>query len=193
MRRLRLDKRSIAPSQPTARCALSLVRTAWEAGSVQGAVPDLSPAPRSLGWAEPARRLKRVGPRCERGAQRLLWLQSARDAGDPEGWSLRLALKRRSSKTAIHLRGRQVWVGQVPGRDVGAGLRRILQGGLKLPGCCRASGRRGHLLLEKAAGAVLLRAAFPAPRSFYAPDFFLQSTCCWLAGSPALFFLLLSH
>ncbi|XP_031215533.1 uncharacterized protein LOC116082753 [Mastomys coucha] len=106
MRRLRLDKRSIAPSQPTARCALSLVRTAWEAGSVQGAVPDLSPAPRSLGWAEPARRLKRVGPRCERGAQRLLWLQSARDAGDPEGWSLRLALKRRSSETAIHLRGR---------------------------------------------------------------------------------------
>lgn len=70
-----------------------MVLTEWEAGSVQRAVPDLSPAPRSLGWAEPARRLKRVGPGCKRGAQRLLWLLSARDAGDPAGWSLHLALK----------------------------------------------------------------------------------------------------
>lgn len=85
----------------------------------------------------------------------------------------------RSSETAIHSRGRQVSVGQVPGRDFGACLRRNLQGRAELPGCRRASGRRGHLLLEKAAGAVLLRAAFPAPRSFYAPDSFLPSTCCW--------------
>ena len=36
-----------------------------------------------LGWAEPARWLKLVGPGCERGARWLLWLLSARDAEDP--------------------------------------------------------------------------------------------------------------
>lgn len=54
---------------------------------------DRSPAPRSRGWAEPAEQLKREGPGCERGAQRLLWLLSARDAGDPAVWSRRRALK----------------------------------------------------------------------------------------------------
>lgn len=63
-------------------------------------------------------------------------------------------------------------VGQVPRGDFGL-AEEGSPGRTELPGSGRASGRRGHLLLEKSTRVVLLGAAFPAPRFFYGPDSFL--------------------
>lgn len=142
-----------------------------------GAGPEPRLPVPGLGRARRAAEARGAGLRAGRAAVTLVTVREG--CWGPGGQEPSPRSEGRSSETAIHSRGRQVSVGQVPGRDFGACLRRNLQGRAELPGCRRASGRRGHLLLEKAAGAVLLRAAFPAPRSFYAPDSFLPSTCCW--------------
>lgn len=118
-----------------------------------------------------------MGQGCEWGARRLLWLLSARDAGDPAVWSLRRALKDAHPRQAFTFGEGKCRSDRF--RAVTSGLvEEVSPGRAEFPGSRRASGRRGHLLLEEAAGAVLLRAVFPAPRSFYAPDSFLPSTCC---------------
>lgn len=161
-----LAKRSIAPSQPTARCALSLARGGVGGGVCpRGGAGPRSPAPWSLGWAEPAGWLERVGPRCERGARWLLWLLSARDAGD-------LAVRRRPRRALTDALRRQPFTleegkwrsGRF--RAVTSGLAQERSPGRAAPPrSSPASGLRGPVFgwLEKAAGQCRLGAAFPAP------------------------------
>lgn len=138
-------------------------------------MPGRSPAPWSLGCAEPAGWLKLVGPGCVRGARWLLWLLSARDAGDPAVPRPHRALTDALRRQPFTLEEGKWRSGRF--RAVTSGLAEARSPGrAALPRSSRASGLRGHLLLE-AAGQCRVGAAFPAPSSLYANSF-LPSTCC---------------
>lgn len=131
--------------------------------------PGPSAGPNPPGW------LELLGPGCERGARWLLWLLSARDAGDPAVPRPRRALTDALRRQPFTLEEGKWRSGRF--RAVTSGLAEARSPGrAALPRSSRASGLRGHLLLE-AAGQCRLGAAFPAPSSLYANSF-LPSICC---------------
>lgn len=117
MRRLPLDKRSIAPSQHTARCALSLARSGVGGGvsSRGGAGSEPRPPVPPLGRAHRAADARGAGLRVGRAAVTLVTVREG--CWGPGGLEPSPRSEGRSSETAIHPRGRQVSVGQVLGGD----------------------------------------------------------------------------
>lgn len=118
--RLPLAERSIAPSQPTARCTLSLVRSGVGGGvrSRGGARSEPRPLVPRLGRARRVAEARGAGLRAVRAVvTRVTVREGCWGPGCPASLP---NSDGRFPETAIHPRGRQVAVGQVPGRDFGA-------------------------------------------------------------------------